>query len=215
MYAVIATGGKQYKVSEGQTLRIESLGAEAGDAVEFDKVLLVADGDNVSIGTPYLDGSKVSAKVAGNGRHKKVEIIKFKRRKHHRKQMGHRQHFTEVEITGIAPGKGGSSKAAAKPKAAAEKPAPKAEAPKTEAATGALFTSGPVDGNADDLKLISGVGPVLEGKLNDLGIYNFSQIAAFTEDEIAMVDERLSFKGRIEREDWLGQAKTLAEGGES
>lgn len=102
MYAVIATGGKQYKVTEGQTLKIESLGAEAGDAVEFDKVLLVADGDNVSIGTPYLDGSKVSAKVAGNGRHKKVEIVKFRRRKHHRKQMGHRQNFTEVEITGIA-----------------------------------------------------------------------------------------------------------------
>ncbi len=220
MYAVIATGGKQYKVTEGQTLKIESLGAEAGDAVEFDKVLLVADGDNVSIGTPYLDGSTVSATVASNGRHKKVEIVKFKRRKHHRKQMGHRQNFTEVEITAIAPGTGGSSKAAAKSKPAAKEAAPKteapvAEAPKTEAATGALFTSGPIDGNADDLKLISGVGPVLEGKLNDLGIYNFSQIAAFTKDEIAMVDERLSFKGRIEREDWLGQAKKLAEGSDS
>lgn len=211
MYAVIATGGKQYKVTEGQTLKIESLGAEAGDSVEFDKVLLVADGDNVSIGTPYLDGSKVSATVAGNGRHKKIEIIKFKRRKHHRKQMGHRQNFTEVEITGIVAGSGGSSSAA--------KPAPKAAAPKkteTPAAdTGALFTGGPAGGNADDLKLISGVGPVLEGKLNDLGIYNFSQIAAFTKEEIAMVDERLSFKGRIDREDWLGQAKKLAEGDES
>jgi len=102
MYAVIATGGKQYKVTEGQTLKIESLGAEAGDAVEFDKVLLVADGDNVSIGTPYLDGTTAKATVADNSRHKKVEIVKLKRRKHHRKQMGHRQNFTEVEITGIA-----------------------------------------------------------------------------------------------------------------
>jgi len=210
MYAVIATGGKQYKVSEGQTLRIEKLPAEAGDTVEFDKVLLVADGDNVNIGTPYVNGGSVSAKVASIGRGKKIEIIKFHRRKHHRKQMGHRQDYTEVEITGIAMGKGG----AAPKKAKAEKPAP-VEAPKTEAKaddSSPLFTSGPAGGQADDLKQISGVGPVLEGKLNDLGIYNFSQIAAFTAEEIAMVDERLSFKGRIEREDWLGQAAKLAAG---
>lgn len=211
MYAVIATGGKQYKVSEGQTLRIEKLPAEAGDAVEFDKVLLVADGDNVNIGTPYVNGGSVSAKVASIGRGKKIEIIKFHRRKHHRKQMGHRQSYTEVEITGIAMGKAGS---AAPKKAKAEKPAP-VEAPKVEASTddsSPLFTGGPAGGQADDLKLISGVGPVLEGKLNDLGIYNFSQVAAFTPEEIEMVDARLSFKGRIEREDWLGQAAKLAAG---
>lgn len=214
MYAVIATGGKQYKVSEGQTLKIETLDAEAGDAVEFDKVLLVADGDNVNIGTPYIDGGSVSAKVASIGRGKKIEVIKFKRRKQHRKQMGHRQNYTEVEITGIAMGKAGS---AAPKKKAVEKPAPapaKTEAP-TADADAPLFSGGPAGGQADDLKQISGVGPVLEGKLNSLGIYNFSQVAAFTPEEITMVDARLSFKGRIEREDWLGQAAKLAAGDEA
>lgn len=102
MYAVIATGGKQYKVTEGETLRIETLKAEAGEDITFDKVLLVADGDDISIGAPYLESGSVSAKVQAHGRHKKITIVKFRRRKHHRKQAGHRQNFTEVEITGIS-----------------------------------------------------------------------------------------------------------------
>lgn len=102
MYAVIATGGKQYKVSEGDVIRIETLAAAENDEITFDKVLLVADGDNVNIGAPYVDGGKVSATVNGHGRGKKIEIVKFKRRKHYRRQMGHRQNFTEVKITGIS-----------------------------------------------------------------------------------------------------------------
>jgi large subunit ribosomal protein L21 len=102
MYAVIATGGKQYKVSEGDVIRIETLAAAEDEDIQFDKVLLVADGENVNIGAPYIEGGTVSAKVNGHGRGKKIEIIKFKRRKHHRKQMGHRQNFTEVKITGIS-----------------------------------------------------------------------------------------------------------------
>ncbi len=102
MYAVIATGGKQYRVSEGDVIRIETLPAEESEEITFDKVLLVADGDDVNIGAPYVEGGKVSAIVNGHGRGKKIEIIKFKRRKHHRKQMGHRQNFTEVKITGIS-----------------------------------------------------------------------------------------------------------------
>ncbi len=102
MYAVIATGGKQYRVSEGDVIRIETLPAEENEEITFDKVLLVADGDDVNIGAPYVEGGKVSATVNGHGRGKKIEIIKFKRRKHHRKQMGHRQNFTEVKITGIS-----------------------------------------------------------------------------------------------------------------
>lgn len=213
MYAVIATGGKQYKVAEGDKLRIEKLTIDAGEAVEFDKVLLVADGDKVNIGTPYLDGGKVSAKVNTHGRGKKIEVIKFKRRKQYRKQMGHRQDFTEVEITGISIGKGGTSKkAAAKPAPKTEaKPVPKAESKpaKTETTT-TTATNG-----TDDLKKISGVGPVIEEKLHKLDITSFSQIAAFTPEEIADVDEKLNFKGRIERDDWLSQAKILAEGGET
>ena len=102
MQAVIKTGGKQYRVSEGDKIRGESLKAEAGDAVEFDQVLMVGGGDSVKIGTPVVAGSKVTAEVVAHGRHKKVKIIKFSRRKHYRRETGHRQWFTEVKITGIS-----------------------------------------------------------------------------------------------------------------
>jgi large subunit ribosomal protein L21 len=102
MYAVIATGGKQYRVAEGDVIRVEKLSAEAGSSVDFDKVLLVGEGDSVKVGAPYVDGGKVSATVTAHGRGKKIEIVKFRRRKHHRKQMGHRQDYTEVQITGIS-----------------------------------------------------------------------------------------------------------------
>jgi len=102
MYAVIQTGGKQYRVAEGDTLRIEKIPADEGAAVELDKVLMVADGDAVRVGQPYLDGGKVTATVKSHGRAKKVTIIKFRRRKHHMKHQGHRQWFTELTITGIS-----------------------------------------------------------------------------------------------------------------
>jgi large subunit ribosomal protein L21 len=102
MYAVIKTGGKQYRVTQGETLRVETLDAGEGDSVEFDHVLMVGEGEEVKIGTPLLDGGKVTATVKSHGRAKKVEIIKFRRRKHHMKRMGHRQNYTEVEITGIS-----------------------------------------------------------------------------------------------------------------
>ncbi len=101
MYAIVATGGKQYRVKEGETLRVEKLFAEAGESVELDKVLLVGEGDDVKVGTPYLEGAKVTAKVTDHGRADKVKIIKFRRRKHSRKQMGHRQAYTEIQITNI------------------------------------------------------------------------------------------------------------------
>ena len=104
MYAVIKTGGKQYRVSEGQTLRVEKLGEEEGASVELDKVLMVADGENLTVGKPYVEGGKVSAEVVSHGRHKKVKILKFKRRKHHMKRQGHRQWYTELKITGINAG---------------------------------------------------------------------------------------------------------------
>ncbi len=102
MYAVIQTGGKQYRVAPGDKLRIEKLKAAEGESVEFDKVLMVGDGDDVKIGAPYVDGSKVTATVKSQGRGKKVEIIKFRRRKHHMKRQGHRQSYTEVEITDVS-----------------------------------------------------------------------------------------------------------------
>ncbi|MCL5283052.1 50S ribosomal protein L21 [Halomonas sp. PGE1] len=102
MYAVIKSGGKQYRVQEGQTLKLEKIEVPTGESVDFDEVLLVADGDDVKIGAPLLEGAKVSAEIVSHGRGDKVTIIKFRRRKHHMKRQGHRQWFTEVKITGIS-----------------------------------------------------------------------------------------------------------------
>jgi large subunit ribosomal protein L21 len=104
MYAVIQTGGKQYRVSEGDTLKVEKLAAEEGASVDIEKVLMVANGEDIKVGTPYVDGGKVTATVKSHGRGKKVNILKFKRRKHHLKRQGHRQWYTELEITGISAG---------------------------------------------------------------------------------------------------------------
>jgi large subunit ribosomal protein L21 len=102
MYAVVQTGGKQYRVTEGATLRVEKIKADEGASVELDKVLMVGEGESVKIGTPYVKGGKVTATVKSHGRGKKVNILKFKRRKHHMKRQGHRQWYTELEITGIS-----------------------------------------------------------------------------------------------------------------
>ena len=101
MYAVITTGGKQYRVQKGDLLKVEKLDVEPGKKVNFDQVLLVADGDDVEVGTPYIKGGKVTAEVQQQARAKKIDIIKFKRRKHHMKRMGHRQYYTQVKITEI------------------------------------------------------------------------------------------------------------------
>ncbi|MBA4501126.1 MULTISPECIES: 50S ribosomal protein L21 [Gammaproteobacteria] len=102
MFAVIVSGGKQYRVQEGQTLKLEKLAADAGSSIEFDRVLLVGNGDDIKVGAPVVDGAKVAAEVVAHGRGEKVNIIKFRRRKHHMKRQGHRQWFTEVKITGIS-----------------------------------------------------------------------------------------------------------------
>ena len=101
MYAVVKTGGKQYKVAEGQYLKVEKLDGNEGDSIELDQVLMIADGENLTIGSPMIDGGKVTAKIKSHGRGKKVEIMKFHRRKHHQKKTGHRQYYTEIEITAI------------------------------------------------------------------------------------------------------------------
>lgn len=101
MYAVFKTGGKQYKASAGDIVRVEKLDAERGSSIELDEVLMVADGTEVRVGAPTLAGGKVTAEVVGHGRGEKIRIIKFRRRKHHMKQMGHRQYYTELKITAI------------------------------------------------------------------------------------------------------------------
>ncbi|MEX0605232.1 MAG: 50S ribosomal protein L21 [Marinobacter sp.] len=101
MYAVIVSGGKQHRVVEGETLKLEKIETETGGAVEFDRVLMIVDGDTVQIGAPVVEGATVTAEVVSHGRADKIQIIKFRRRKHHMKRQGHRQWYTEVKITGI------------------------------------------------------------------------------------------------------------------
>jgi large subunit ribosomal protein L21 len=102
MYAVFKTGGKQYRASQGDRLRIEKLDAEVGDSVEFTQILLVGVGSDIKVGAPLVEGSKIAAKVTAQGRGKKIEVIKFKRRKNYKRHHGHRQSYTEVEITSIS-----------------------------------------------------------------------------------------------------------------
>ncbi|MEM9434189.1 MAG: 50S ribosomal protein L21 [Pseudomonadota bacterium] len=226
MFAVLKTGGKQYKVTSGDILRVEKLDATAGEKVQFNDILMVGD----KIGAPLVDDAGVQAEVIDQI--KGVKTINFvkRRRKHGSKRTkGHRQQLTLLRVTDIlekGAGKSGVKAAlggagvsvaavvAAAPKAekkAAKKPAaPKAE--KKAAAKPEAKAKPETKAAADDLKTLSGVGPALEKKLHAAGVTTFAQIAAWTEDDVAAMDEKLSFKGRIEREGWIEQAKKLAEG---
>lgn len=146
MYAVFRSGGKQYRASEGDRVRVERLDADEGDAVEFDQVLMVADGADVTLGSPLVEDSRVQGIVTAQGRGKKIVVTKFKRRKNYKRIMGHRQHFTEVEITSIGSGSAEKDADAAEPDSLteakagateAEAGAAEAEAGATEAATAA------------------------------------------------------------------------------
>lgn len=101
MFAVFESGGKQHRVSEGDVVQLERLSGEPGQSVEFDRVLLVSEGDDVTVGTPYVEGGKVTAEVMDQGRADKIRVIKFKRRKNYLRRAGHRQQYTKVRITGI------------------------------------------------------------------------------------------------------------------
>ena len=215
MYAVIKTGGKQYRVKPGDKLRVESLDLDEGESIDIDQVLMVGDGADVSIGNPLVSGAVVSAKVLSHGRGKKIDVIKFRRRKHYRRQMGHRQNFTELEITsvnGVTAPASGSKPASAKSTASADTAAASGAAA-ASAAVALKFLDAP-NGDADDLKKILGIGSVLEEKLNDMGVYHFSQIAEFSATDIENINTHLNFPGRIERDEWIPQAQDLMKGGE-
>lgn len=208
MFAVIKTGGKQYKVAADDVLKIEKLEGTEGDVVTFEDVLMIGDGDNVTVGAPLVEGASVAAELVETKKQKTVIIFKKNRRHNYRRRNGHRQLLTTVRITDILTG-------GAKPKA---KPAAKKAEAKAEAKTEAKAETKAVKKPAakaevkDDLKLIGGVGPALEKKLHALGVTSLKQVAEFTADDIERVDGELSFKGRIEREDWVGQAKDLLAG---
>lgn len=223
MFAVVKTGGKQYRVAKDDVIIVEKLDAEAGDTVALDHVLMIGGDGATKIGAPVIDGASVHAEVVEQAKGDKVIIFKKKRRQTYRRTKGHRQWETTLKIVDIfAEGGKKPAKKAKKAEPAPKEEVPAAEAPKADAAPAADVQgvapealSGPKDGGkADDLKKISGVGPKLEEKLNGLGIYHYAQIAAFTPENIAFVDDKLNFKGRIDRDDWLGQAKALDEGKE-
>ncbi|MFK7764423.1 MAG: 50S ribosomal protein L21 [Roseobacter sp.] len=220
MFAVLKTGGKQYKVQAGDMLRVEKLAADAGEIIQFNEVLMLG-GDTPVVGAPFVKDAGVQAEVVDQVKGEKVINFVKRRRKHSSKRTkGHRQKLTLIKVTDIlasgadksgvkaALGAGSVSAtavAAAAPKA--EKKAPKKAAPAKAEKTEAAPT-----GAADDLKKLSGVGPALEKKLIEGGVTTFAQIAAWTEEDVAAMDEKLSFKGRIEREGWIEQAKELSKG---
>ncbi|MDU8926993.1 50S ribosomal protein L21 [Alisedimentitalea sp. MJ-SS2] len=233
MFAVMKTGGKQYKVQSGDTLAVEKLAAEAGETVQFNEILMLG-GDKVVVGAPLVDGAAVQAEIVDQFKGDKVIHFVKRRRKHGSKRTkGHRQQLTMLKITeilekgadktGVKAAVGAGSVAAvavaaaapkkAAPKKEAKKAEPKAEAkkaePKAEAKKAAPKKAAKAEGG-DDLKQLSGVGPALEKKLHEAGVTTFAQIAAWKADDIAAMDEKLSFKGRIEREGWVEQAKELA-----
>jgi large subunit ribosomal protein L21 len=206
MFAVIKTGGKQYKVAENDEIIVEKLDAEAGSQVTFEEVLVVSADGKSTIGAPLVAGASVVGEVTDQRKGDKVIIMKKRQRNTYRRKKGHRQLETVVKITSIlADGKKVPAKKKAAPKA---EPAPKAKAD-TSAMDARGRLSGP-QGEADDLKLIKGVGKVLEGKLNEAGIFHFWQVAALKSDQIEELEQEMSFPGRITRDDWVSQAEEFA-----
>ena len=222
MYAVVKTGGKQYRVSKDDVLKVERLAGAAGDVITLDDVLMLGDGKDVTVGAPSVAGAAVAAEILEQARDRKIIVFKKRRRKNYRRTKGHRQHYTLLKVTDILTD-GAKPKPAAKKKAAPKetptkaddpKPAKKKAAPKAEAKPAAKKAAPKAPAKeADDLKQLSGVGPVLEKKLIDAGITTFAQIAAWSDKDVAEFDDKLDFKGRIEREGWVEQAKKLAKGG--
>ena len=227
MFAVLKTGGKQYKVQSGDMLRVEKLAADAGEKVQFNDILMLG-GKKPVLGTPMVAGAAVQAEVVDQIKADKVINFVKRRRKHSsQRTKGHRQKLTLVKITdilssgaaasGIKAAVGASSVPAAAPAVPAKKPAKaKAEkAPSPAKAPSAKKAAKPAKAEAapaaaDDLKKLTGVGPALEKKLIAAGITSYAQIAAWTDADVAAIDEQLSFKGKIEREGWIDQAKELA-----
>ena len=244
MYAVIKTGGKQYRVEAGDVLRVEKIAADAGETVQFNDVLMLGGDGSPKVGAPLVDGAAVQAEVLDHIKGPKTINYVRRRRKHSSKRTkGHRQNLTVLRVTDVVASGGASTGvkaalgaaglvfagAAAAAVAIATRPEKARAAAKGTPAEDAVDTvadsaeagqrpanlmdSAPESG-ADDLKRLSGVGPKLEGKLHENGVYTFAQVAEWGPAEIAWMDEKLSFKGRIEREGWVEQAKTLAAGKE-
>ena len=256
MFAVLKTGGKQYRVQSGDVLRVEKLAAEAGETIQFNDILMLG-GDTTVVGSPLIADAGVQAEVLDQIKGEKVIHFVKRRRKHgSQRTKGHRQQLTVLRVTDIladgagtsgvkaAIGAGGVADAVVSDgrytknradQAEMKKRVKTGEAGDKSAETGnatdgdkpaetrkleaepqqagsrpANLLDAPREGAADDLKKLSGVGPKLETLLNENGVYHFDQMAAWTDAEVEWMDEQLSFKGRITRENWIEQAKDLA-----
>jgi large subunit ribosomal protein L21 len=227
MFAVIKTGGKQYRVAADDVLKIDRVAGEVGDIVQIGNVLAHGEGDKVTLGSPFVDGASVAAEVVEQGKAKTVIAFKKRRRQNSRRTRGHRQLLTTVRISEIltdgakpskkAAGKPAAKKDEAKPAkdeaapAAKKEAAPKAakEETKAEAPAAAAPLFKAPKGKGDDLTEIKGIGPVAAGQLNEQGITTFAQIAALKADDIKRIDEAMPFSAD-QIKDWRDQAKKLA-----
>jgi large subunit ribosomal protein L21 len=229
MFAVIKTGGKQYKVAANDLLKIEKLESEPGDVVTFDQVLMVGEGGDVTVGAPLVEGALVAGHLVETRKQKTVIILKKERRQHYKRRNGHRQVLSTVRITEIltdgakpttAPDERIKARYAAlnaatvtevvsAPEAATPKAKPASEA---RAAAPAPAIEAPGEDFVDDIKLIGGVGPTLEKKLKAAGVTSLKDIAAWTPDDLAKYDAELELRGRAERDEWIEQAKDLIAG---
>jgi large subunit ribosomal protein L21 len=225
MFAVLKTGGKQYKVRAGDMLRVEKIAANAGEKVQFNEILILG-GDVAVVGTPMIAGAAVQGEVVDQIKNDKTINFVKRRRKHgSQRTKGHRQKLTLIRVTDIL-SKGGDKsgvKAALGGSVATVvsedvTPAKKAKPAKKAADANNASAAKPVEAVAlvkaktsgDDLTKLSGVGPAMLKKLNTINISTLAQITAWTSEDVAAIDEKLSLKGRIEREGWVQQAKELA-----
>ncbi|RWH74463.1 50S ribosomal protein L21 [Mesorhizobium sp.] len=227
MFAVIKTGGKQYRVAANDLLKIEKVEAKVGDIVEIGNVLAHGEGENVTFGAPFVDGALVTAEVVEQGKNRTVIAFKKRRRQNSRRKIGHRQLLTTVRIAEILLGGAKPSKKAAKPEAKAEAKAEVAEAKaevaakepkakketKAEAAAGEEAKAAPLfkspKGEPDDLTVIKGIGPVAAKDLAEQGIVTFAQLAKLSDKDVAKIDEHMPFSAD-QIKDWREQAKELA-----
>jgi large subunit ribosomal protein L21 len=211
MFAVIKTGGKQFRVAANDEITIAKLVGEPGDTVAFGEVLMLTDGEKSTVGAPFLGDITVAGEIVKQARGEKVIAFKKRRRQNSKRKRGFRAELTIVRITDILTGgkkpemkKGDASAVALKAASPATKGKAEPKAAKSAAKAEAL--------DASNLSLISGVGPTIEKKLRAAGIVSWNEIAAWSEADVAKWDEELKLRGRATREEWVEQAKELRAG---
>lgn len=221
MYAVIKTGGKQYKVAEGDRLVVEKIEGEAGDQVVFGEVLMLSGEKGVTVGNPLVDGAQVIGELVEVRKGEKVIVFKKRRRQNYRRTKGHRQWeafvaISEIVLPGAKPKTAAKAKAAPKAKAEEAAPAkatPKAAAPKAAAKPAAKAAPKAKAAANDDLTQLNGVGPAFAKKLNAAGVTGFAQVAAWKAADLDALDAEIpGIKAKAEAGDWIKQAKELAKG---